>query len=106
VQSARDVAMITRCTTRAHAPICPVAWRTRSWPAYGTSAHWSTAPAELSIAARDGFCQLPARYSRDTTAPPSDRPRELARFIEVALRDRGPGDDDTGPPRVRRWLVP
>jgi RNA-directed DNA polymerase len=38
--------------------------------------------------------------------PPSDRPRELARFIEVVLRDRRPGGDDPGPPRVRRWLVP
>ncbi|MDQ2759798.1 MAG: reverse transcriptase family protein [Actinomycetota bacterium] len=38
--------------------------------------------------------------------PPSDRPRELARFIEVMLRNRRPGGDDPGPPRVRRWLVP
>lgn len=38
--------------------------------------------------------------------PPSDRPRELARFIEVVLRDRRPGGDDPEPPRVRRWLVP
>ena len=38
--------------------------------------------------------------------PPSDRPRELARFIEVVLRDREQGGDDPGPPRVRHWLVP
>lgn len=38
--------------------------------------------------------------------PPSDRPRELARFIEVVLRDRRSGSEDPRPPRVRRWLVP
>ena len=38
--------------------------------------------------------------------PPSDRPRELARFIEVVLRDLRPRGDDPEPPRVRRWLVP
>ena len=43
-----------------------------------------------------------AEYHR----PPSDRPRELARFIEVVLRNRRPGGDDPGRPRVRRWLVP
>ncbi len=38
--------------------------------------------------------------------PPSDRPRELARFIEVLLRDAQLDSDDPRPPRVRRWLVP
>lgn len=38
--------------------------------------------------------------------PPRDRPRELARFIDLVLRDRPPGAEDPGPPRVRRWLVP
>jgi hypothetical protein len=38
--------------------------------------------------------------------PPSDRPRELARFIEQALHARQPRAADAGPPRVRRWLVP
>ena len=37
--------------------------------------------------------------------PPADRPRELARFIDLALRDQPPVDDPR-PPRVRRWLVP
>lgn len=36
--------------------------------------------------------------------PPADRPRELARFIELSLRHRPP--DGTDPPLVRRWLVP
>lgn len=36
--------------------------------------------------------------------PPADRPRELARFIDLALRDQPV--DDPRPPRVRRWLVP
>lgn len=38
--------------------------------------------------------------------PPADRPRELARFIELWLRDRQPELDDPVPPRVRRRLVP
>ncbi len=38
--------------------------------------------------------------------PPADRPRELARFIELSLRDRPPDAGDPAPPRVRRWLVP
>lgn len=38
--------------------------------------------------------------------PPSDRPRELARLIELSLRERPPDADDPGPPQVRRWLVP
>jgi RNA-directed DNA polymerase len=37
--------------------------------------------------------------------PPADRPRELARFIDLALEQRPPLDEP-GPPRVRRWLVP
>jgi hypothetical protein len=37
---------------------------------------------------------------------PSDRPRELARFIELALRDRPEPAGDSHPPRVRRWLIP
>jgi RNA-directed DNA polymerase len=36
--------------------------------------------------------------------PPSDRPRELARFIERLLSDL-PGTGDP-PPSVRRWLIP
>jgi RNA-directed DNA polymerase len=38
--------------------------------------------------------------------PPADRPRELARFIDLTLRDRQPVEDDSEPPNVRRWLVP
>ncbi len=38
--------------------------------------------------------------------PPLDRPRELARFIEIELADRPPAEAETGAPRVRRWLVP
>jgi RNA-directed DNA polymerase len=38
--------------------------------------------------------------------PPSDRPRELARFVDLALRDRRPGEDELIPPRIRRWLIP
>lgn len=38
--------------------------------------------------------------------PPADRPRELARFIGLWLRDRRPEVDDPVPPRVRRRLVP
>ena len=38
--------------------------------------------------------------------PPADRPRELARFIELALEARRPGDGGPGLPRIRRWLVP
>jgi hypothetical protein len=37
--------------------------------------------------------------------PPADRPRELARFIDLALQGREP-DGGPEPPRVRRWLVP
>lgn len=37
---------------------------------------------------------------------PADRPRELARFIDLALRDRAAPADQPQPPRVRRWLVP
>jgi RNA-directed DNA polymerase len=36
--------------------------------------------------------------------PPRDRPRELARFIELSLRDRPLEEGE--PPLVRRWLVP
>jgi len=43
-----------------------------------------------------------AAYAR----PPSDRPRELARFIDLALRDRRSDSAEAEPPRVRRWLVP
>ncbi len=38
--------------------------------------------------------------------PPLDRPRELARWIDLALRDRSLPADDLEPPRIRRWLVP
>jgi RNA-directed DNA polymerase len=38
--------------------------------------------------------------------PPGDRPRELARFIDLTLRDCQPVEDDSEPPNVRRWLVP
>ena len=40
--------------------------------------------------------------------PPADRPRELARFIELSLRNRlaDADTDDMEPPRVRRWLMP
>lgn len=38
--------------------------------------------------------------------PPADRPRELARFVELWLGDRPADPDDPTPPRVRRWLVP
>jgi RNA-directed DNA polymerase len=37
---------------------------------------------------------------------PTDRPRELAAFIALALEDRPPDEDDVAPPQVRRWLVP
>lgn len=37
--------------------------------------------------------------------PPADRPRELARFIDLALQQRPPLGE-AKPPRVRRWLVP
>jgi RNA-directed DNA polymerase len=46
--------------------------------------------------------QVLAAYHR----PPSDRPRELARFIELALRDHRPSREEPELPRVRRWLVP
>ncbi|MEO6859307.1 MAG: reverse transcriptase family protein [Solirubrobacteraceae bacterium] len=38
--------------------------------------------------------------------PPADRPRELACFIELSVRDRPPDAKDPECPRVRRWLVP
>jgi RNA-directed DNA polymerase len=38
--------------------------------------------------------------------PPADRPRELARFIELQIRDLRPVEGEAEPPRVRRWLVP
>jgi RNA-directed DNA polymerase len=53
--------------------------RTRSWPGSGTSARWSIE---------------------------ADSPRELARFIELALRELPAPEGDPQPPRVRRWLVP
>ena len=37
---------------------------------------------------------------------PSDSPRELARLIDAALRQRSLSAADPEPPRVRRWLVP
>ena len=36
--------------------------------------------------------------------PPADAPRELARFIALAMRERKPAGDR--PPTVRRWLLP
>lgn len=38
--------------------------------------------------------------------PPADRPRELARFIDLALGERSAPAGGLDPPRVRRWLVP
>lgn len=38
--------------------------------------------------------------------PPADRPRELARFIDLAMQGRPAPADDPRPPQVRRWLVP
>jgi RNA-directed DNA polymerase len=38
--------------------------------------------------------------------PPSDRPRELAAFIALALEDRVPESGQLAPPKVRRWLLP
>jgi RNA-directed DNA polymerase len=38
--------------------------------------------------------------------PPSDRPRELARFIALALEQRSASEHEPESPRVRRWLVP
>jgi RNA-directed DNA polymerase len=37
---------------------------------------------------------------------PLDRPRELAAFIALALGALPRPEDTTGPPRVRRWLIP
>ncbi|MGH2850172.1 MAG: reverse transcriptase family protein [Solirubrobacteraceae bacterium] len=51
-------------------------------------------PRWIGPLARDVF----ASYHR----APLDRPRELARFIELALERRGAGGR---PPQVRRWLV-
>lgn len=36
--------------------------------------------------------------------PPADRPRELARFIDLTLEARPPAAGN--PPRIRRWLMP
>jgi RNA-directed DNA polymerase len=38
--------------------------------------------------------------------PPGDRPRELARFIDLAMHKRPAPADAPSPPQVRRWLVP
>jgi RNA-directed DNA polymerase len=38
--------------------------------------------------------------------PPADRPRELARFIDLAMQKRPAPADGPRPPQVRRWLVP
>jgi RNA-directed DNA polymerase len=38
--------------------------------------------------------------------PPADRPRELARFIELALERRQTPKDEERPPRAHRWLTP
>ena len=38
--------------------------------------------------------------------PPSDRPRELAAFIDDALLGHGPLKGEELPPRVRSWLIP
>jgi hypothetical protein len=46
--------------------------------------------------------QVLAAYPR----PPADRPRELARFIELGVQGRPLPAGDPEPPRVRRWLVP
>jgi len=43
-----------------------------------------------------------AAYDR----PPLDRPRELAKFISLALEDRPRPEDEISAPGVRRWLVP
>jgi RNA-directed DNA polymerase len=45
--------------------------------------------------------QALAAYRR----PPRDRPRELARFIDLAMQRHRPSSDDPEPPRVRRWLL-
>lgn len=50
------------------------------------------------------------RLARDVLAayprPPADRPRELARFIELALQGPAPGlGPPEPPPRVLRWLL-
>ncbi len=39
-------------------------------------------------------------------APPADRRRELARFIEVVLTEMPAPEGDATPPVVRRWLIP
>ena len=38
--------------------------------------------------------------------PPADRPRELARLVELALGRAGEIDGELAPPQVVRWLVP
>jgi hypothetical protein len=105
-QSARDVAMmyaVYDARTRSYLARCLAdaflsgVWNER---ALGDRAarsldrrrRWVRAIARIVIAA----------YHR----PPADRPRELARFIEMALVDLPPSPDDSEPPRVRRWLVP
>lgn len=45
--------------------------------------------------------QVLAAYHR----APADRPRELSRFIDRVLEGIAP-DDQPGPPRIRRWLIP
>jgi RNA-directed DNA polymerase len=38
--------------------------------------------------------------------PPSDRPRELAAFVDDALRGHEPIKGEERPPRARTWLIP
>jgi RNA-directed DNA polymerase len=55
-------------------------------------------PSWLGPVARD----VRSAYIR----PPLDRPRELARFIELCLAQVETSSAEVQPPRVRRWLIP
>jgi RNA-directed DNA polymerase len=65
------------------------------------------ARADLVLDASPGWTprvvrEVLASYHR----PPDDRPRELARFIELALERRRTPKDEERPPRAYRWLTP
>ncbi|MGI8714510.1 MAG: reverse transcriptase family protein [Solirubrobacteraceae bacterium] len=55
-------------------------------------------PRWLGTVARE----VQAAYHR----PPSDRPRELARFVGLVLGEVPPGESSEPVPQVRRWLLP
>jgi hypothetical protein len=106
VQSARDAAIIVAMydqRTRAHLSRCLAdAFLAGVWNERALADRAGRALDRRPRWVRPVVREVLAAYHR----PPSDRPRELARFIDIALEDVPTDADDPSPPRVLRWLVP